>query len=239
MNNSLICTVKHFYWHFTGNEMKKEVQKDYRHAGVPLWYRARLHCENLGSREMQLLGEFVEIEEDVNPFNESRCTNFEHRKIGTDEILFAKFLIAAMLFVSEPKMKSGNYAELLGVSRTSFFSHLKNASMEHPFDILTKLRICISKQLLAKTGRKVNEIAIDVGKENTGYFSLFFKRQTGETPLEFRKRCQSEASGLEREQLGVLEILMSDGRVWNVNIDRFAERLPVRKGSYLELIRGL
>lgn len=219
--------------------MKTEGKTEPHNAEAPQWYNAMAHAGNAGNREMRIVGEFVDIEEDGNVMATTPLSFPKEHTVGNDEILFAKFLIAAMFFVSEPKMKSANYAELLGVSRTCFFSHLKNASAECPFDILTKLRICISKALLARTGKKVNEIAIDVGKENTGYFSSFFKRHTGMTPLEFRSKYQSDGFRNGDDELGVMCIPMADGRVWNVHVDRFAERMSLRKGTYLELIRGL
>ncbi|NER85128.1 MAG: AraC family transcriptional regulator, partial [Leptolyngbya sp. SIO1D8] len=44
-----------------------------------------------------------------------------------------------------------------------------------------------AKALLTQTSLTVSEIAYESGFENPHYFSSFFKRHIGLTPLEFRK----------------------------------------------------
>ena len=193
----------------------------------------------MGKREMQLVCEFVDMADSGAAASDSSYRCPVQRTVEDDVLLFARFLIAAMLYISEPKIKSGFFADRLGVSRTVFFSHLKNVTPIRPFVILAGLRICIAKRLLVQTERNVNEIAVDVGKENADYFSIFFKNHTGMTPMEYRRKWRSGVIDSESEKLGILEISMLDGLVCNVNVARFAERLPYRKECYLELMRGL
>lgn len=230
----LICNTKtdEFFKHI----MNSVKQKNLSQTEIPVWYNVNTIVNRPSGRCMELLTEFVDFESEkwteVAGADSFACCE-------SDCNLFAKFLMMSLLFLPEPKITAEFYAQHLGVSRTSFFSHLKNVSVEHPFEILSEIRICISKKLLAYSERTVNEIANDVGKENTGYFSTYFKNKTGMTPLAFRKSWQSGDCCANTDNLGVFRIRMTDGSVWKVNIERFAEMLSRRRDNYLELVREL
>jgi len=46
------------------------------------------------------------------------------------------------------------------------------------------------KEALAKTNVKISDIALSVGYANFSHFSKQFKRSTGLTPQEYRKKYQ-------------------------------------------------
>lgn len=49
-----------------------------------------------------------------------------------------------------------------------------------------------AKELLERTGRKVIDIALDLGYGDPNYFSSTFKRVTGVTPTQYRRRMSAE-----------------------------------------------
>src|SRR5699024_313603 len=55
-------------------------------------------------------------------------------------------------------------------------------------EYLTELRIEKAKMLLAKTTIPITEISDFVGINSRQYFSYLFKKRTGETPRDYRKR---------------------------------------------------
>jgi len=57
-----------------------------------------------------------------------------------------------------------------------------------PISYLTCRRIEAAKNLLLTTSDHVNEIGRKVGYENTNHFINSFKKQTGQTPLSFKKQ---------------------------------------------------
>lgn len=57
-----------------------------------------------------------------------------------------------------------------------------------PIQYLNHKRICIAKEELIHTDKRVNEIGRMVGIENTNLFIRLFKKQTGVTPLDYRKQ---------------------------------------------------
>lgn len=60
-------------------------------------------------------------------------------------------------------------------------------------ECITDTRLKIAKEKLTKTDWKVYEIAEQVGYQDQFYFSRIFKRVTGVSPAEFRKRYGGEA----------------------------------------------
>lgn len=57
-----------------------------------------------------------------------------------------------------------------------------------PIQYLNHKRICIAKEELIHTDKRVNEIGRMVGIENANLFIRLFKKQTGVTPLDYRKQ---------------------------------------------------
>ena len=55
-------------------------------------------------------------------------------------------------------------------------------------DYLNEYRIGQAKRLLAQTDKLVSDVAIEVGMDNFSYFSTLFRKYTGLTPNEYRKR---------------------------------------------------
>lgn len=58
-------------------------------------------------------------------------------------------------------------------------------------DYLVKLRITKARIELEKTNNRVSDVAIAVGYANFSHFSKLFKKTTGLTPQEYRKKYQS------------------------------------------------
>lgn len=78
-------------------------------------------------------------------------------------------------------------AESMGMS-SFYFSRLFRTSFNKTFlEYLTAYRVERAEQLLASTDIPVREIAPRVGYADSNYFSKVFKRQTGQTPTEYRQ----------------------------------------------------
>lgn len=77
-------------------------------------------------------------------------------------------------------------ASHLSVSR---FAHLfrEQAGMT-PQQFLERQRLSRARQLLERTGQTVQAIAAEVGFDNPFYFTLRFKKHTGLSPRDYRKR---------------------------------------------------
>ena len=79
-------------------------------------------------------------------------------------------------------------SEILNIN-SSYFSMLFKKSFGVNFvDYLTELRINAARELLADPFLTAAEIANMVGYESPNYFTRVFKKTTGMTPTEYRKR---------------------------------------------------
>lgn len=74
---------------------------------------------------------------------------------------------------------------------TSQFSFLfKEGTGQTFIEYLTSYRVEEAKKLLKSTDMKAYEIAEAVGYQDSRYFSIIFKKQTGITAMEYRKRLE-------------------------------------------------
>lgn len=73
----------------------------------------------------------------------------------------------------------------------SHFSHVfKDVTGVPPKRYLIAGRVAKAKELLTTTARPVIDIAAELGYDNPQYFSRMFKKETGRTPLEFRRHSR-------------------------------------------------
>ncbi|MEC0211313.1 response regulator [Paenibacillus ehimensis] len=71
----------------------------------------------------------------------------------------------------------------------SYFSRLFKKQVGTSFvDYLTALRMRRAKELLTNPRLKIYEVGLQAGYQDSRYFSQIFRKYTGETPTEFRKR---------------------------------------------------
>jgi AraC family transcriptional regulator len=75
-----------------------------------------------------------------------------------------------------------------GLSRFHFLRVFKQAHGETPFRHLARLRMRRAAELLGATELAVTQVAFECGYENPGHFASAFRRATGVSPREFRRR---------------------------------------------------
>lgn len=81
-------------------------------------------------------------------------------------------------------------ADALHANRSYVSRLYKNKVGVNLFDAIAFKRIEAAKELLKTSDMKTYEISETVGFEDAGYFSKMFKRKTGESPKDYRKRAQ-------------------------------------------------
>ena len=79
-------------------------------------------------------------------------------------------------------------AEYFHYNRTYFsrfiHSHFNKSFME----IVTELKISHAKEYLKNSNRRIADIAVLVGYDSADHFSRTFKKYTGESPAQYRKK---------------------------------------------------
>lgn len=83
-------------------------------------------------------------------------------------------------------------AELFDKS-PSYISLLFKKGMQKGFnEYVTEERIRLAKEYLKDCSIPINEVSLHCGYVNAKYFSVVFKKVTGETPRDYRFRCERE-----------------------------------------------
>lgn len=86
-------------------------------------------------------------------------------------------------------------AASLNMSYTWFRRMFRQYTGLAPAQYIAQLKIQKAKELLSITTKTIKEIALDLGYESIDYFSTQFRKQTGQTPTQFRAMCQGKPSG--------------------------------------------
>lgn len=79
-------------------------------------------------------------------------------------------------------------AVLVGLGTTAFNEKVKGYSGFSPLNYLINIRISEAIKLLKREEKNVTDIALETGFYSSQHFSTTFKKLTGYTPSEFRKR---------------------------------------------------
>ena len=79
-------------------------------------------------------------------------------------------------------------AALVGLGTTAFSEKVKNYTGFSPLNYLINIRISEAIKLLKRKDVNVTDIALDIGFYSSQHFATTFKKLTGYTPSEFRKK---------------------------------------------------
>jgi AraC-like DNA-binding protein len=79
-------------------------------------------------------------------------------------------------------------AAMVGLGTTAFTEKVKNYSGFSPLNYLITIRISEAIKLLKRNDLSVTDIALDTGFYSSQHFSTTFKKLTGYTPSDFRKK---------------------------------------------------
>jgi AraC-like DNA-binding protein len=86
-------------------------------------------------------------------------------------------------------------AASLNMSYTWFRRIFRQYTGMAPAQYIMQLKIQKAKEMLSVTTMPVKEIALELGYESIDYFSTQFKKQTGQTPTQFRAMGQGNLKG--------------------------------------------
>ena len=79
------------------------------------------------------------------------------------------------------------YASLLGITPNHLNKSVKTATGETAVELRNKMSLLESKLLLKQSSLSIAEIAYQLGFCEPAYFSRFFKKTTGVSPLQYRE----------------------------------------------------
>jgi AraC-like DNA-binding protein len=96
-------------------------------------------------------------------------------------------VIAAMHSAPARRWTLQDFAEIAGMSRSSFALRFRATVGEPPMAYLTRWRMMVAADQLAKGGSAISVVAPAVGYESDSAFSAAFKRIIGHPPRQFTK----------------------------------------------------
>ncbi len=116
--------------------------------------------------------------------------NWETSNIGIYENYNTMAIIQRAIEYTQKNFQEADLnsvADQCGLSY-SYFSRIFKRVMKKSFsEYVNYIRITEGQRLLASTSKSITEIAQDVGLSTSSYFIDLFKKQTGITPMKFRK----------------------------------------------------
>lgn len=89
-------------------------------------------------------------------------------------------------------LEVGDFAKLLGVSRTHLNEHLQRETGRPASEIIHERIVLEAKRLLANTSLTSAQIAFRLRFRDPSYFGRFFRRSAGTTPGQYRAQAQSD-----------------------------------------------
>ncbi len=124
------------------------------------------------------------------------ATLSEHRLFLPVERNFDKrveSIKTALLFIEEnyhSKIYISDLAGLVNLNEQYFCRLFKKAIGHSPIEYINAYRIRQAKRLLEETDLQVTEVCLECGFNNLGNFIQEFRKRTGATPLQYKKRVE-------------------------------------------------
>ncbi len=87
--------------------------------------------------------------------------------------------------------KVSDYAKQLDLKSKQFLIYLNEIGTQSPKEIILKRLLLESQKLLLSTNLNSAEITFKIGFNDPAYFSRFFKKHTGISPLNYRKKYKN------------------------------------------------
>lgn len=182
------------YWiGFKGDVVNSLMKNDFFKVSQPLYY--------LGINEeiVSLYNKAIEAAEDEKAgfqqymagivfhmlsllYHNQRNQQFADKEI-INRINKAKIIMQENIFSS---ISPEEIAEQLNLSYSWFRRAFKEYTGFAPAKYISELKLQKAKALLVTTKKSIKEISISLNFDNVEYFSTFFKKMTGKTPMEYR-----------------------------------------------------
>lgn len=85
-------------------------------------------------------------------------------------------------------------ADAAGMSRSSFAAHFERVTGETPIAYLTRWRMALAADRMARSGMTITDVALSVGYESDSAFGATFKRVMGYSPGQHRQQAAATPS---------------------------------------------
>ena len=186
-----------------GFSLTQQVKQDFRTSHIPvilLTARGKLESQIEGEKagadaymgkpfNQQLLEEKVKNLLDNRDRIRRRFSN-EITNLSQVQTNERKFLIDFELliekYMKENTLSVEHLSKEMGMSRVQLYRKITALTNKNVNDYIAEYKIKKAKQLLQDPTKNITEIAYELGFNNPGYFTTFFKQKTNQTPSDWR-----------------------------------------------------
>lgn len=124
----------------------------------------------------------------INILSINLMKSISRKRINTTQVLFEKARDYMLDNYDDDALTIQKLSETLFISPSYLAIIFKKESKETFLKFLMRIRLEKAKELLLDSSRKIAEVAESVGYPDVSYFSYFFKKNTGQSPREYKKR---------------------------------------------------
>ncbi|MBA3828437.1 MAG: helix-turn-helix domain-containing protein [Taibaiella sp.] len=144
--------------------------------------------KNCGREVAVFCAKLFEI--DIDRYSQSPFAIFMGQKDHEDEPIRN-----AQLFMENNvtgKISVDQLASMFSISRRNFERRFKKATANTPVEYLQRVKIEVAKKSLENTRGNINEVMYSIGYSDSKAFRTTFKKITGLSPLEYRRKYNRE-----------------------------------------------
>ncbi|MDE6254750.1 MAG: substrate-binding domain-containing protein [Muribaculaceae bacterium] len=123
----------------------------------------------------------------VDPVQRNTESKIRNDVGPVDNEFYNRFLAKVEEQMGNSELNVDQLASELGLGRSQFYRKIKALTNYSPVELLRRLRLQRSRQLLTTTEKSVSEIAYEVGFSTPAYFTKCFRHAFGKTPTELRE----------------------------------------------------
>ncbi|MEG0353660.1 MAG: response regulator [Cellulosilyticaceae bacterium] len=110
--------------------------------------------------------------------------------LSEEELLINKIEKYILTHITE-EITLTKLAEIMYFNPSYLSRFYKNVKGHNLFEYIKEAKLIKAKELIRTSEKKIGDVSKELGYESVGYFSVFFKKSTGMTPLEYRNNART------------------------------------------------
>lgn len=137
----------------------------------------------------------AEIQEEATEKADAGKVRYLLRKpevVDEDKQFMDKLLAFIEEHIGDTELKVDDMAVAVSMGRSTFYARLKQIADMSPNDFLRHIRMKRAEDLVNGSQMTFSQIAYAVGFSDPKYFGKCFKKHTGMSPSEYRKKSSGE-----------------------------------------------